>query len=321
MIDTIIDIEVLKSFYNSKPSTDPSEDSKAWEEWLAFKKFLKEKTNLYLLANCLKEDAKQNYLGDLTTGRGNAKQGIEEASNYNGYQSIYFINKINHSKISKKIKISSLAHASSKDFLELWKNLSFYNKTTSYIVNPKNNKLFPWKRIKEYVTAITDLVIVDPYIFKSPHLLDNNLFTLIEHLIINKKQSTHITIISYVDKDNSFDIEDAYSKMKNYFNNNNLNITLSIVLTPPHKQLHDRYIYSNYFFVYSGNSFNYYKEDNTLKIKESRIEFNSYCNIDYHKQSLEQLNIIKNMIEYMPIVYKKNILGNPKNNRLIYPNN
>jgi len=234
-------------------------------------------------------------------------------------QSLFFLNE-NKSKCESLKKKNGLSFFSIDEYNVGWKKIDFDCKSSIYSVNKKDNKFKSWDLISNYVEAISDIVLIDAYIFSDSSLYESNLYKIIYNLCSDLTSRINLTIISYSDTRQPLAIENIYNNLRKYFNGKGLSINLSIVLSRQSNKQHDRAILTNYFMISSGDSFNYFSPIGNVRTKGTDIRFESYCNPMIYKMSEVKIKAVQDLISVME---KENdvsavIMGDYKDNKLLY---
>lgn len=286
MLNTVIDIEVLEQFMLARPDSLLLEDVEAHDRWSSLFKFLKGGTNLQLSVEELDINSPIiSLINVLTTGRNGTKFNQSKFKKPHkdkllkgvDVQTLFFLN-TSREQAKKLNKKNGLAFSSIDSYFDDWNNLNFDCKPSVYPVTKENGLFQSWNKIGDYVFAITDIVIIDAYIFSDSSLLESNLYKIIESLGNNVPNKINLTIVSYSDDRNPIDITAKYNELKVFFEQNGLAINLSIVLTKQSNKQHDRAILTNYFMISSGDSFNYFNSKGDVITKGTDIRFDTYCN-------------------------------------------
>lgn len=158
-----------------------------------------------------------------------------------------------------------------EDILEL-KSL----KVTSDKNYPLNLKFTGFKDFTKYFQFCDTLIIFDKYIFedKTDQKLSNNLYLLLEEILVGKTKMDIMIISEFKENEitEKYNDLDKYLKQKN-FSNYNINLIHHNKAFYPRKieKLHSRFILSNYTYIRSNDSFNFFKDNG---------EFNNLVDID-----------------------------------------
>lgn len=249
--------------------------------------------------------------------------------------SVYFLNEQNEIEQNNYRKNNGLLFGFNQDYLNVFKHLILFDKIRKLAVNKDKIKgvyedfIFNnWGKLNDYVTPLSDMVIIDRYIFsefnKSPitdlnKSLALNLIPMLKVLASKNPIKFNLLIYTYSnDKDINKEIYD-YLKIK--LNENNVNCNLSIIFSNVKKD-HDRAIITNYLWIESGDTFNYFKEENkkiNFKTKGTKLEFHPLSNtINFYFAQTTLVNV-KNQIEKLENNSYKDLMlfGDYKANKLL----
>jgi hypothetical protein len=327
MLTTVIDKEVLEQFVIDRPSTDAFEDIESHQHWNSFFLFLKSGSNVQLSADDIDLASPINlFLNTLTTGRKGTKFSLSKFKKPHkdklpkgvDIQTLFFLNE-NKTKCKSLKKKNGLCFFSFDDYSKGWGKLNFDCKSSIYSVNKQDNGFKSWSIINEYVEAISDIVLIDAYIFSDSSLLESNLYRIIESLGKGLSNKVNLTIVSFSDNRNPIDIDAKYKALKAFFEREKLSITLSIVLTKQSNKQHDRAIITNYFMISSGDSFNYFNSKGEVVTKGTDIRFESFCDPKIYKLAevkLAEVNKVVRQIEGEPDK-EKYMIGDVMRNKLL----
>ncbi len=184
------------------------------------------------------------------------------------------------------------------------------------------SRMRSWNEVKPFVTPCTDLLIVDRYILQKSYLLEKNLYRLIK-IFVSKTKSLKINIVIVVENGSggSILIEDISDKIKAF--------VCDIVGEEPFITfvfckkrfndvlVHDRCILTNYRYLDSGDSLNYFSEKGDLKTGGFKLSISSLANPSDYVQRIindEVLFRIRNEVRSSVA-----IIGDKKSNFLKFP--
>lgn len=178
-----------------------------------------------------------------------------------------------------------------------------------------------WNEVEPFVTPCTDLLIVDRYILSKSYLLEKNLFKLIK-IFVSKTQSVKINIVIIAENGSvdSISIESIIDRIKAFVEDivgEEPNVT--IVFCKKHFNdvlVHDRCILTNYRYLDSGDSLNYFTEKGDLKTGGFKLSIESLANSSDYVQRIindEVLYRIRNEVRKSVA-----IIGNKKSNFLTF---
>ena len=327
MLNTVIDQEVLEKFINDRPSTVAFEDIESHQQWNSFFLFLKSGSNVQLSADDIDLASPINiFLNILTTGRNGTKLSLSKFKKPHkdklpksiDVQTLFFLNE-NRTKCERLKKKNGLSFYSIDDYILGWRKLNFNFKSAIYSANKQDNRFKSWSIINEYVEAISDIVLIDAYIFSDQSLLESNLYRIIESLGKRLLNKVNLTIVSYSDSRTPINIEAKYKALRDFFEQMNLAINLSIVLTKQSNKQHDRAIITNYFMINSGDSFNYFNSKGEVITKGTDIRFDSFCNPQAFQMAEVKLKAVNKVVEQIEhdSDMKKYLVGDVMGNKLL----
>lgn len=147
-----------------------------------------------------------------------------------------------------------------------------------------------WDEIGPYISPCTDIIIVDQYIASQPDVMAPNLYSLVDKL----SMFSHLQKINIV----IFTLKENYDKIakitftpdwasirqqiqKKLERTTGVKPSVSFVLSS-HESFgeHDRTIFTNYRYLFSGDSFNYFDNNNIIISKGRNLVINSLAKID-----------------------------------------
>jgi|GEM_PF-6404464 len=161
--------------------------------------------------------------------------------------------------------------------------------------NPTNNTFTGWEFLKKIELPINAAVIVDNYIIANFEKWEHNLFEILRNLIPHELNNTfHLTLFSSsYGKDPSY-IEMKLKKITTFINNLNrpFNIETNLYIVGNHKN-HDRQIFSNYYRLVCGRSFDFYNNQGIINAGTylNYFPLNSEVNLSYFNE-LESFRLI-----------------------------
>lgn len=324
MLKCTCDIAIFDDFIKNQPQKEPvgnEDDNKAWNSlWY----FLKSGADLELVN--MPDNYENIFLNSLTTGR--AGSSLSTNSNFNHphkctfkkdteIDRIFFINEELEEKQRNYLKNNGHFIAFQNNYLEKWKQFSFFNKPRQLSARKNATlKFYSWNQLNDYAVNFTDLIIVDSYVFSDESLLHSNLYRIIEILSSWTQIRFNLLIVSYVGGKIKVNAEKCHEKIKDFCIQKNIKCNIGIVLSTSELKEHDRIIYSNYIRIKSGDSFCYFNSANDFVTKGTDIDFFSYTEPNLHQTALDGINRIKEIIENLKNRYPENIAGTI-DNRLI----
>jgi|LauGreSuBDMM15SN_2_FD.fasta_scaffold00138_4 hypothetical protein len=162
-----------------------------------------------------------------------------------------------------------------------------------------------WSDLENYSFGITDILIIDNYIFSDSSLLEHNFFQLIKTLLVKTKCKVNIVVLTNTDKvaisygELSPKIRDAVQTITGVKPNFTL-IKIRDQRGVKSSSEHDRTIFTNYSRVYSGDTFNYFKPDGTILTKGREIHISSFGDRENHDVSMELIEDIQERLNDLP---------------------
>lgn len=177
-----------------------------------------------------------------------------------------------------------------------------------------------WECIKKYVLPLTDVILIDKYLFSDDTLYESNAYTLMR-ILVGEEQDKNVNIVVVTQKSikgytpNWKNIQsEIRSKLKK--KHGSVNVTFVFLLADRETDEHDRTILTNYRRFYSGDSFNYVKNDGAVISKGREWEVSSLARKKSHNLALILLDDIQSKIT---MIKKRNpdlILGDKVSNYL-----
>lgn len=175
-------------------------------------------------------------------------------------------------KFDRKLMIAG------KYFTEWSKNLKFN----------ENNVFNKWDDLKQYITPFSDIIFIDNYIMSDESDIDTNLIPFLKVLIGEQRNINLVLFVSrnanhYVNVPPNINgtewIRAHLENMKKilvrklkFGKKGKITIIMS-------ENFHDRTVLTNYLRIYSGDSFNYFRDDRT-KGKGDEIHLSSLADKD-----------------------------------------
>lgn len=184
-------------------------------------------------------------------------------------------------------------------------------------------KITSWDKISKYTSPCTDVIICDQFLFSSPELYQNNIYSLIRALCANVKD-TRVNIIIFTlksnyDKNNKIDFEPdwntIYTKIRKCAEkHSSFNVTF-VTASKNTLEEHDRTIFTNYKCFASGDSYNYFNNSGEKITNGRYLHVHSNADLDNKIDAEEFLkdmqDIINNIRELNnPSLIKKDKISN-----------
>lgn len=193
-------------------------------------------------------------------------------------------------------------------------------------------ELLSWNETNSYLSPCTDIIIVDRYMFNADdETLKNNIFSLIS--VLSSKVKNHkINICFITDKEaqnEHVDWPGIISKTKEVVKRRTKAEPFVTIVKMPKKGLpdnlreHDRTIFTNYKYIYSGDTFTYFghrKEGDKANIITSGRLFSliSFGYRDNQRIGATFISDIQNLINEVRKISNYFIEGDKKSNFLYF---
>jgi hypothetical protein len=268
MLNTVIDFEVLKDFWNTKPDSDSfeEEENNKFNIWNSFRTFILSGSNLTLTNFDFKEEDYQKpenlFITQLINGKKDKKivpdpkfkipHNFKFPENQN-IQTIFFLNENDPIIQTKYRKENGYFFAFTQDYMDKWKELSYHeNSVLHHRKSVLENKRFNWEKFTDYLLPFTDVIICDNFLFKDVREIENKFGNLLKSL--NKATPVKYNLLIYLNKyDLDFTFHENVKELYKYLTNENLidsnRVNLGIIHTAKE---HDRFIFFNYLEVDMG---------------------------------------------------------------------
>jgi hypothetical protein len=181
----------------------------------------------------------------------------------------------------------------------------------------KDSDFNSWDKLTSFFQAQTDIILIDNFLFDDENLFDTNFFEIFRNIHFNKEVNTNIVVFSkkYIETGgNKIPIDfvkirkDAMACIKK-MTGTNPNFTF---VTPAAKIKHDRNLFTNYIWLNSGDTFNYFNSAKKIISKGDSISFTSLA-------ESESRGVIDNIITDLQIIIENNygnIIGDKKSHFL-----
>lgn len=285
-METIIDGAILLDFFKNQPERIPVGTEHENHLWNSFWSFLKSKTNLdvrnYDPANVFQEA----FFKSLTTGRGDSKITISNASPIHNEgvivskkpSSFYCLNEDSEADIKLMEDKNGFVVAFQETYKKHWAQLSLLNLDTTLSVRKdayiKTNEFSSWSQLGDYLSKFTDVVIVDNYIFSSNELIPSNF----EKILIELGKATpiqfNLTIYTFEGSDKyKINGKSLMRQINSIVEENKINCNIQLIIADGRVKEHDRGIFTNYLRIKSGDSFNYFDSHGEVISKGTDIDF------------------------------------------------
>lgn len=174
-----------------------------------------------------------------------------------------------------------------------------------------------WTDLKAFALPLTDIVIVDPYVLNNFDDCKINLIPYLESLVSNTK--SRINIIIYTNKKECLNYEDVAPLIKQKIKKVTgvkpkfTLVTYSDQRGIPSRGEHDRTILMNYKRIKSGDTFNYFNPDGSIKTKGREIQYLSLARRENYSLARELILDLQGHIDFF-IANNANIEGDRESN-------
>lgn len=183
-----------------------------------------------------------------------------------------------------------------------------------------DSKFNSWKFLQPYSLALSDVLIIDSFILSDASLIQSNLLEYLKVIVTRSKCKVNIVVytneshISMPYIDLSKQVRDAVSAVTGV----QPNFTLVKFKDQRGVQSfaeHDRTIFTNYFRVYSGDTFNYFKSNGDKITKGREIHYTCYGDRENHELAKVLISDIQKNLDSMPATATE---GDKKSNFLTF---
>jgi hypothetical protein len=161
-----------------------------------------------------------------------------------------------------------------------------------------------WNNLGLDKLPINSLYIIDPYFLKDRKLAEINLPEIVKGLVGKRSNVKALELDLFVKHDlndpkfqktKEADYQKLNEILKNLYPNKNF--VLSILYIPGSK-MHDRYLFTNFYYLSSGKGFNVYNERKKLdQQKSNNLDIQLLAEPNAIKAILKRLSEVKNWIE------------------------
>ncbi|MBP6234843.1 MAG: hypothetical protein KA270_00830 [Saprospiraceae bacterium] len=169
------------------------------------------------------------------------------------------------------------------------------------------NDFLGWSFIGNLKIPVNAAIIIDRYAFKYDNVIKKNLTEILKHLIPEELEGD-FDLCLITDEEESMDFKKLKSLVTKEFKNlhKKCSLNLSIFTLFRNISTHDRKIITNYYIISSGNSFDYYFNDN-ITVDTSL----TLTPLLYRNDLLKELELIRFICnKYQPKIASQNrILG------------
>lgn len=191
-----------------------------------------------------------------------------DTTSFNSEQlsSVYCLSKDRDSKMFSHIKKGNLIIACEGQEIEALSSLFF---DSFQFTKDIFDEVSSWSDLEKYISPCTDIVITDLYIFSSPEIYQQNIYSLLR-VLGSKAKNSKINVIIFTLKSNYIkeskiefepDWDTIYSKIRKCAEkHSSFNVTF-VTASKETLEEHDRTIFTNYKVFASGDTYNYFNSN------------------------------------------------------------
>ena len=191
-----------------------------------------------------------------------------DTTSFNSEQlsSFYCLSKDRDSKMFSHIKKGNLIIACEGQEIEALSSLFF---DSFQFTKDIFDEVSSWSDLEKYISPCTDIVITDLYIFSSPEIYQQNIYSLLR-VLGSKAKNSKINVIIFTLKSNYIkeskiefepDWDTIYSKIRKCAEkHSSFNVTF-VTASKETLEEHDRTIFTNYKVFASGDTYNYFNSN------------------------------------------------------------
>lgn len=306
MLKTYMDTKILSDFFLRRPEPVPIGNDGDNETWLSFWQFLKSNTELHLSGKMDMSQTESVFYTQLTTGRGDAPISISEKfikPHKNTFPkkqspfSLFFIDDDDLNSQDKYRMNNGYFFGFYNNYFDEWKKLNIVNDRKKYTVSKYTNtpNFHAWDDIIGKIYSLTDVIICDNYLLKDESLWESNLFPLVKALSVNALKYFNVLIYSFEGERHELlnNLNRIFEYLSEGFKAKEISCKLGIILAPKKYKFKPRRIFTNYQFINSDDTFNYFDSQGKIITRETDITFNPITNpenIILFKESLFALH-------------------------------
>lgn len=271
----------------------------------------------------------QNWTLGLTSGAGTKKLNwssnypnpkeelsIKEIKTIDQLCAVYLLDDEKPQNLANAMLVSHFGHE-----LDTLMSLFVVPEDAEFQYNFSISRMKSWNVMQPFISPCTDLLIVDRYILSNAALLDRNLYRLIK-IFVSKTKYLPINIVIVVEfgSIDTISLDDISDKIKTFVEEIVGEAPfVTFVLCKKRSRdalVHDRCILTNYRFVDSGDSLNYFTKEGYLKTGGFKLSISSLANSSDYVQRIindEVLSKIRNEVKSAV-----NIIGDKRSNFLTF---
>lgn len=274
---THIDIPFLQDFAALKPD----EFSNDYDVWKSVYQFLKEKTNLSCLGKAEELITLPKFM-----------QRILLDASARQTPSFSFVDKIESKSVYEWRLGTTTQGVIPQEVLQFWKT---FGMPKVWQIKPQNGDLKDWKDLPTLSPFVSDIVIVDGYMFERSNYQKN--IALLLQAIIDKSEAKVFRICLIGNRKNQSDATKIQAQIIKALSGEQ--IYLSVILADDKKyklDLHDRYIYLDLGHLNSGHGFECFMEEE-IKLKTELRYFAYLGNEKEFKVGTDRLSEVSEIIQ------------------------
>jgi hypothetical protein len=159
-----------------------------------------------------------------------------------------------------------------------------------------------WTDLEDYSLPLTDIIIVDPYIASDSSLFSSNLEMLLKTIAIRSNSKVNVVIYTNIDQCLPYDqISPVVRKAVKEVTNVGPKFTLVTYRDQRGQDTraeHDRTVLTNYYRIYSGDTFNYFDSTGKVITKGRELSFSSLANYNNFNLSRELIQDLQKNIDF-----------------------
>lgn len=166
------------------------------------------------------------------------------------------------------------------------------------------HEISSWADLDKYTSPCTDIIISDPYIFSSPELYQQNVYSLIK-VLTQKVKNSKVNIVIFTLKSHYDRISNTlfepnwdtiYSKIRKCADKySTFNVTF-VTASKETLDEHDRTIFTNYKYYSSGDTYNYFNSNGERITRGRNLHVHSRVKKLNEKNSCTFLNDMQQII-------------------------
>lgn len=249
-----------------------------------------------------KNDFLRLILENYSSGRKNIRliKNTSELSEDNNSWKNSFLFQVSIDILSRNPEIKS--DLKLKNFPKDWDRF-FKVPKSNYTIGGLASDFTTWKNINLDKLPINSIYLVDPYFLKDRKLAEVNLPEIIQGLIGNRSNVKSIEIAIF----GKMDRNDPNFKRTKEENHVMINTILSrlypnknfktAILYIPESKMHDRYLFTNFYYLSSGKGFNVYNDRKKLdQQKSNNLDIHILSEPNAFKNYLQRLSEVRNWI-------------------------